>query len=94
MDIKVPLLIQSDGKPSASFTMAFIGFNVVMLWLLLSIFEFSGAVKIRAFNSADAMAFLTPLLMQYFGRRWVDAKSSPSNEVSDQKPEGEAAKAE
>jgi hypothetical protein len=90
MDIKVPLLKQSDGKPSVSFTMAFVGFNVVLLWLLLSIFEFSGPVKVRAFSSSDAMAFLTPLLMQYFGRRWVDAKNSPSNETSDQKPTGDA----
>lgn len=93
MDIKVPLLKQSDGRPSASFTMVFLAFNVCLLWLFLSIIEGAGPVKVRAFDSGQAMAFLAPLLGLYFGRRYTDPKSSASNEVADQK-EIEPAKSE
>lgn len=76
MDIKVPLLKQSDGKPSASFTMVFLSFNVILFWLFLSIFEGVGPVKVRAFDSGQALALLTPLLTLYFGRRVTDGKDN------------------
>jgi hypothetical protein len=74
--IPVLLLRQSDGKPSASFTMVFLAFNVCLLWLFLSIVEGLGPVKVRSFDSGQAMAFLTPLLGLYFGRRFTDSKNS------------------
>ena len=73
--IQVPLLKQSNGKPSASFTMVFLAFNAVLLWLTLSIVEGVGPVKVRAFDSGQAMAFLIPLLSLYFGRRFTDSKA-------------------
>lgn len=68
----VPLLRQSDGKPSASFTMVFLGFNVVLFWLFLSIFKGFGPIEVRAFDAGQAMTFLTPLLGLYFGRKFTD----------------------
>lgn len=65
--MKIPLLQNSHGKSSASFTFAFIGFNAVILWLLLYILcPIFGITTIPAFNGADAMMLLTPLLMNYF----------------------------
>ena len=71
----VPLLKQSNGKPSASFTMVFLAFNVCLLWLFLSIVEGIGPIKPRAFDAGQAMAFLSPLLALYFGRRFSDTKT-------------------
>lgn len=70
------LLKNSDGKPSGSFTMAIIGFSVVTLWLLLSIFSKIGNIDIRAFDAGQATAYLSPLLTLYFGRRYTDGKAS------------------
>lgn len=73
--MKTPLLKASDGKPSVSFTMMIIGFVVITLWLIASIFEELWGLKIRAFDPASAMSFFTPLLTLYFSRRWTDAKN-------------------
>lgn len=78
--IPVPLLKQSDGKPSASFTMVFLAFNACLFWLTLSIIEGIGPVKVRAFDAGQAMTFLTPLLGLYFGRRFTDSKTQTSGE--------------
>lgn len=74
--LPVPLLRQSDGKPSASFTMAFLAFNACLLWLLLSIFEGIGPLKVRAFDASGATLFLTPILGLYFSRRYTDSKGN------------------
>ena len=52
-----------------------IGFIVITLWLIASIFEELWGLKIRAFDPASAMSFFTPLLTLYFSRRWTDAKN-------------------
>jgi len=70
----------TSGKPSASLTFAVIGFSVVTLWLLISIVAKLGHVEIRPFSSSEAMAYLTPLLALYFGRRWTDGKSTLDND--------------
>jgi hypothetical protein len=72
----VPLLKQSNGEKSASFTMAFLGFNVVLLWLFLSIVEGIGPLKVRAFDAGQAMSFLSPILILYFSRRATDSKGN------------------
>jgi len=69
--MKFPLFKQSDGKPSASFTMMMIGFIICSLWLLASVVESIAGIPIREFNAAEAMAYFTPLAMLYFGRRWT-----------------------
>jgi len=72
--LRVPLLRQSDGKPSVSFTMLFICFNIIMLWLLLSIFEINvGPVKIRAFDWVSATSLISVFAANYFGRKFTDA---------------------
>ena len=62
-------LKNAEGKPSSSFTMMFMAFGVVTLWLFLSIAEHIGPLHIRAFSGAEAMAYLTPILMLYWGRK-------------------------
>ena len=63
------MLKNSDGQKSSSFTMMIVSFTVVTLWLLLSTVEGFGSIKIRAFSGSDAMAYLTPILALYWGRR-------------------------
>ena len=75
--MKVPLLKQSDGRPSASFTMMIIAFAVVTLWLLVSIVEEAFGLTIREFSGAEAMSYFTPIATLYFSRRWTDAKNTP-----------------
>jgi hypothetical protein len=81
--MKVPLFKQSDGRPSASFTMMIIAFTVVTLWLLISIVEVAFGIQIREFSGAEAMSYLTPICALYFGRRQVTDKiNSTSTEAS------------
>ena len=74
--MKVPLLTQSDGRKSASFTMMVIGFTVVTLWLLVSIVEEAFGIQIREFSGSEAISYLTPLCTLYFSRRWTDRNTS------------------
>lgn len=67
------LLKKTNGKQSHSLTMAWIAFGVVTLWLLLSTFEKIAGLQTRAFDPASSMAYLTPILLNYFGGKWVDA---------------------
>lgn len=71
MYFRVPMFKQSDGTPSASFTMMAVAFGVITLWLLASIVEEIAGIPIRQFNGAEAMAYFTPLAALYFGRRWT-----------------------
>lgn len=74
--MKVPLLKQSDGRPSASFTMMVIAFTIVSLWLLVSIVEEAWGLQIREFSGAEAMSYLTPICALYYGRRLNTDKTS------------------
>lgn len=71
MYFRVPMFKQSDGTPSASFTMMAVAFGVITLWLLASVVEEIAGIPIREFNGAEAMAYFTPLAALYFGRRWT-----------------------
>lgn len=64
----------TSGQPSASLTFCTIGFAVVTLWLLASIFAKIGHFEIRPFDGSQAMMFELPLLSLYFGRRYTDGK--------------------
>jgi hypothetical protein len=76
--MKVPLFKQSDGRPSASFTMMIIAFTVVTLWLFVSIVEVAFGIQIREFSGAEAMSYFTPIATLYFSRRWTDRASGSS----------------
>ena len=69
-------LKNTQGQPSASLTMAFIGFLIVTLWLLISIFSKIGKIEIREFDASQAMQYLLPLLCLYGGRRYTDGRFS------------------
>jgi hypothetical protein len=75
-----PLLKDSDGKPSASFTMVVIAFSIVTLWMFLSITEKVGNFSIRPFAASDAMSYLSPLLLLYFGRRAQTTSTTTTTE--------------
>lgn len=81
--MNLPLFKQSDGRPSASFTMMIIAFAVVTLWLLVSIVEEAFGLTIREFSGAEAMSYFTPIATLYFSRRWTDAKNSPTTVISE-----------
>jgi hypothetical protein len=83
--MQLPVLKNTDGKPSATFTMMVVGFTVVTLWLLLSIVEKIGGFQIRQFSGSESMLYLTPLLATYYGRRQQDLKTLPV----DQEPKKE-----
>ena len=80
--METPLLKASDGKPSVSFTMMVVSFIVVTLWLIASIFEEIAGMKVRVFDPTSAMAYFSPLLALYFGRRWTDSKDTSSSSVT------------
>lgn len=61
----------SQGEPSASLTMALIAFIMVTLWLLVWLIATPFGVPVPVFEAATAMAYLSPILALYFGRRWT-----------------------
>ena len=69
-------LKSTSGKPSASFTMMVVSFTVVTLWLFMSIVEHWGPVHIRPFSASEAMAYLTPCMALYFGRRQTESAAA------------------
>lgn len=77
------LLKNSAGTKSASYTMMIIAFVVVTLWLTVSIVAKIGHLEIRAFSGSEAMAYLTPILALYWGRRWNEDKAAASEEKPD-----------
>lgn len=76
--MQIPLLKQSDGRPSVSFTMMVVAFTVVTLWLFVSIVEVAFGIQIREFSGAEAMSYFTPIATLYFSRRWTDRASGSS----------------
>jgi len=86
--IPVPMLRQSDGKPSASFTIMFLAFNACLLWLVLSIFEGFGTLKIRPFDASGATLFLSPIFGLYWSRKWTDSKGTVTDVVAEPSQEG------
>lgn len=77
------MLSNSNGEKSASLTIMIIGFAVVTLWLLLSIFSKIGHFEIRPFSGNEAMMYLGPLLATYYGRRWTDGKMTMEDKGAD-----------
>lgn len=65
-------LKRTDGLKSSSFTFAVIGFTIVSLWLLLSMFTNVLGIEIREFSGVEAMAYLSPLLAYAWGRKWQE----------------------
>jgi hypothetical protein len=79
------MLKNTAGRPSSSFTMMIVAFVVVTLWLVLSIVENLGPIKIRAFSGTEAMAFLSPLIALYWGRRHTEAQTETNNQPTNKK---------
>ena len=72
MQLPLLLLKNNDGKPSYSLTMAIAAFVATLLWYILSIFTHIKGFDIRAFDGGSAMAFLSPLLLNYYGAKRLD----------------------
>lgn len=63
------------GKPSSSLTLVIVTWAVIMLWLITSIFAPMFGLTMLTFNASEAMLVLSPILLNYYGRRHTDAKS-------------------
>lgn len=68
-------LKNKEGDHSVSLTMVVISFTVVTLWLCLWVTLTAFDLTVPAFDATSAMAYLTPILMLYFGRKNTDAKA-------------------
>lgn len=66
----IPKLKDTDGRYSVSFTMLFVSFNLVMIWLGMFIFQGYLGFKVPDFEGANAMTVLGPIIALYFFRRW------------------------
>lgn len=66
--------------PSASLTMSVIAFLVVTLWLTAWLIATPFDVPVPTFDAGTAMAYLSPVLALYFGRRWVSNNNSGPTE--------------
>lgn len=67
----LPWIKNSKGDASASLTMAIVSFVVITLWLIVWLVATPFGVAVPAFEASTAMAYLTPMLALYFGRRWT-----------------------
>lgn len=77
--MKFKWMTNTDGKPDAVLTMAFVGFMIVAVRVLLSGLSVELATGKYTLGSPDASvigALLGPTLGAYVGRRWTDKKYS------------------
>ena len=65
--------------------MMLVAFSVVTLWLLVSIVAKIGHLEIRPFSGSEAMAYLTPIIALYWGRRWAEDKAGEESPAEDSK---------
>lgn len=66
-------LKNTDGQPSASLTMAYVGFFIITAWLVFWIIGSSFGLEVPPFDETVALSYLTPLLGLYYGRRATGA---------------------
>jgi len=76
-------LKNTDGDKSASFTMMIMGYGIVTLWLLLSVFQKIGHFEIRPFSGTESMTYLAPLYALYWGRRQQQLGVGATDETPD-----------
>lgn len=65
------LFKDSNGVKSTSFTMMWVSFVILSLWLTLNIAE---TPHIREFSSETALVWFSPLAALYFGRKGQKGK--------------------
>lgn len=73
--------------PSSSLTLAVITWAVIMLWLFCSIFAPMFDLEILPFDAAEAMMILSPILLNYYGRRHTSAKKKEQAELQPEQNE-------
>lgn len=84
-----PFITDTSGKKSASLTLSITAFILVSLWFLLSFLSVKlGSWSVKEFSEGAAMAYLTPCLLLYFGRRVADNKLEQTN-AAQQKENGQ-----
>jgi hypothetical protein len=71
----------TEGEPSASLTMVMVSFLIVSSWLVLWIVASAFHIPIPPFDATSAMAYLTPQLGLYFGRRYTSKTDATSKTV-------------
>ena len=85
--MKFSWIKNTQGEQSASLTMSIIAFSVVTLWLIAWLIATPFEVPVPMFEAGIAMAYLSPILALYFGRRW---SSSNGKNISENQKEKQA----
>ena len=75
-------LKNKNGERSVSLTMVVVSFGVVTGWLVLWLVLASFGLTIPAFDATTAMAYLSPILMLYFGRKNTDARAESTTKTN------------
>ena len=79
----------SKNEPSASLTMSLIAFIAVTVWLVTWLIATPFGAPVPTFDAATAMAYLTPVLTLYFGRRWTSDNGRVKAEGTGEKYDSE-----
>lgn len=77
----------TEGEPSASLTMVMVSFLIVSAWLILWIVASAFHIPVPPFDATSAMAYLTPQLGLYFGRRYT-SKTDASSKITEVSMDG------
>ncbi len=80
--LSLPMLHNASGRASASFTMVWIVFNLVALWLFLYIITPITGLQVPEFDGASAMLVLSPLCATYFAGQWRNGIQKKDEEES------------
>lgn len=74
----------SEGQPSVSLTMVVVSFGIVTLWLVAWLIGVTLGHPVPEFDATAAMAYLTPQLGLYFGRKYTSSHNATTktSEVS------------
>jgi hypothetical protein len=74
-------LKNSEGQPSVSLTMVVVSFGIVTLWLVAWLVGVTLGHPVPEFDATSAMAYLTPQLGLYFGRRYTSKTDASTKTV-------------
>ena len=79
-------LRRSDGEPSLSATLVLVSFWVTTAVFVSAAFKKIGPIEFREFDVAAVSSYLIPILTNYLGRRWIEAKETPKSKPPKTEP--------
>lgn len=75
------------GVPSSSLTLVIVTWSVIMLWLFVTIVAPLFGLTIYPFNATEAMMVLSPILLNYYGRRHTESRVNNKNKKKENNTE-------